>query len=295
MICQQCREQLDLHLDSEDEPELRLAILSHLAECPDCSAWYARQIRFEEHLRQELRAGSPTPALWLGVERAVRRAARPRGNRLLGRRSWFAAAVVAAGIVTALWYGFTPRRDPDALAEATVGWHEALKSSRAEPEFRSDDREAVERFIRGKVVFPVRCPPRDSAPFRLVGAGYRLLDGVPSVYLLGDCDGEPVSIFMLPGTSLDHFPHTQSHLARVGDLHGCRMGANQMVCLRTEANIIVAVGRVRSDRLVGLLEGYRHHEHHAGRCTRPVESGASARGLAARPCETHRPFKECLS
>ncbi len=295
MMCQQCREQVDLHLDSEDEPEPGLAVLSHLAECPDCSAWYARQIRFEEHLRQELRAGLPTAALWLGVERAVRRASRPRGKRHLGRRSWFAAAVVAAGVMAVLWYGFALRRDPDALAEATVGWHEALKSSRAEPEFRSDDRQAVERFIRGKVSFPVRCPPHDSAPFRLVGAGYRPLDGVPSVYLLGDCDGEPVSIFMLPGTSLGRFPHTRSHLARVGDLHGCRMGVNQMVCLRTEANIIVAVGRVRSDRLVGLLEGYRHDEHHADRLPRPVEPADPAPGLAARPCGADQPFKECLS
>ena len=44
-----------------------------------------------------------------------------------------------------------------------------------------------------------------------------------------------------------------------------------MVCLRTEGTVIVAVGRVRSDRLVDLLEGYRHHEHHAARIL-PVET-----------------------
>lgn len=295
MMCQHCREQLDLHLDSECEPELHLAVLAHLAECPACSAWYARQIRFEEHLRQGLRAGAPTPALWLGIERAVRRETRRPARRLLTRRASFAAAAVAAGILAALWYGVAPRRDRDALAEATLGWHEELNSSRAGPEFRSDDREAVERYIRGKVSFPVRCPPRDSAPFRLVGAGYRPLDGVPAVYLLGSCDGELVSIFMLPGASLDRFPHTRSHLARVGDLHGCRMGVNQMVCLRTEANVIVAVGRVRSDRLVGLLEGYRHQEHHAGRIPVSVEPGGSVRGLASRPGETYHPPEERTS
>jgi len=73
------------------------------------------------------------------------------------------------------------------------------------------------------------------------------------------------------------------------------MGANQMVCLRTEANVIVAVGRVRSDRLVGLLEGYRHQEHHAGRIPVSVEPGASVPGLASRRGETCHPSEESSS
>jgi hypothetical protein len=122
----------------------------------------------------------------------------------------------------------------------------------------------------------------------LIGAGYCPIEGVPAVYLVGRCEGRLVSIFMLPGDSLDHFPHTRSHLGRAGNLHGCRMGANEMVCLRTTGNVIVAVGQVRSDRLVSLLEGYRHEEHHAGNwISIPVQSSSSTPLLTSLPRAIH--------
>ena len=127
-------------------------------------------------------------------------------------------------------------------------------------EFASRSDLDVEAYLRRRVSFSVRCPPRHDTGFLVRGAGVCQLDRSEAAYLAGEVDGNAVSIFILPSQSLTHFPHQQQALQREAT-HRCREGKYEMVMAEIDRSVVLVVGQVDSERLRRVLQAYGTYPH----------------------------------
>ncbi|TVS20635.1 MAG: hypothetical protein EA424_03000 [Planctomycetaceae bacterium] len=170
MNCAEARRYWSLYYDSEGDADLHYRIGEHLANCPGCARWFDRQNRLEVLLAEKLRGQGPSPAIWDRVLGQTGLGAKPvaarRWSRLLGL-----AACLLLG-VTVSWIFLQPvafaARD---LANLSSAWHQRLEAGEETLQFRSESDLEVERYLRQRVPFPVRCPPRRDTGFAVQGAG----------------------------------------------------------------------------------------------------------------------------
>lgn len=264
MNCTEARQHWNLYHDSEGDSELHFQISEHLAGCPACAEWFHQQSRLESLLAEKLQSqpGDPDPELWNNVltRCGLKQPAARRRNWL-----WFAsvAACVLVFVTALLWgtLGNRGRDEPD-LARLTTDWHDRLAEGKVPVEFASRSDREVEAYLKKRVSFPVRCPPRQDAGFDVHGAGVGNLSGQPTAYLSGYVDKAPVSIFILPRKGLDAFPR-QARIGAGDETFRSREGNYQMVLRRIDRNAVVVVGRVPVDRLERVLAAYgTYHDHH---------------------------------
>ncbi|RUL87969.1 anti-sigma factor family protein [Tautonia sociabilis] len=296
MTCDEARRHWNLYHDSEGDAELHLQVGEHLATCPDCARWFHQESRLEHLIAEKLRAGPETPELWARVL-----AGSGLDQRAAPTRHWVLVAGVAACAATLAaiaWLGpWASAPDPGGadLAELTAAWHERLVDGRESVPFRSRSDLEVERYLRRRVSFPVRCPPRRDAGFAVRGTGVCALADRPAAYLVGEVGDSPVSIFVLPRESLDAFPHQRDAIHREGT-HRCRQGPYEMAMAVVDRNIVLVVGRAEPGQLLRILDAYGsyHEAHPSGRprhLIRPEDdkiAGEMGRGrlavrLARRP------------
>jgi len=257
MNCNEVRQHWDLYHDSEGDPALHFHINEHLASCPDCAEWFAQQSRLDHLLADKLKSGPPTPELW---DRVVSGAGL---KQPVSSRRWLLLAGVAASAAAVfLFWGkfFSPQSGED-LGQLSAQWHERLARGKEAVQFHSESDLAVEAYLRKRVSFPVRCPPRKDAGFAVRGAGTGELGGQPAAYLAGTVDSTPVSIFILHKESLDRFPD-QLHAVRHENPHRYREGEYQMVLRVIDRNAVIAVGRAPADSLEKVLSAYASYPDH---------------------------------
>jgi anti-sigma factor RsiW len=255
MNCHEARQHLMLYLDSEGDAELHFRINEHLGMCPDCAEWFSKQNRLEGLLAEKLRAGGNTPELW---ERVLSRAgvvqpARSRARAWLWLSGLAACAAVVAVLV--LWrLSLSPAPPSPDLAKLTSRWHQKLVEG-MDLDFRSASDLEIEKYLRQRVTFPVRCPPRKDAGFAVQGAGVCELATTPAAYLSGHVDRVPISIFVLPADGLSAFPH-QLQAVRKDKVHRCREGNYEMVLALIDRNAVLVIGQTESQRLEKVLKAY---------------------------------------
>ena len=254
MNCTQVRQHWNLYHDSEGDAELHFQVNEHLAMCPECAAWFKQQSRLEDMLKENLGCRPATPSLWrqvltqTGLVRPVR------------VRSWMWFAGVAASVVVvgaAVWFWQKGSVAAADLSKLTASLHQQALGGQ-EPEFRPTSKNPdldVEKYLRKRVSFPVRCPPRKDAGFAVDGAGTCQLAGQPAAYLVGHVDGSPVSIFVLSRDSLAAFPHQHEALSKE-KTHQCREGPFQMVMAVLDRNAVLVIGQTDPKRLERVLFAY---------------------------------------
>lgn len=254
MNCNEARQHWNLYYDSEGDAELHFRIGKHLGMCPECAQWFAQQSRFENLLGEKL-ASPPTAELWSQVLGRCGLLAKPARAR---RRAWLVAcaACAAAVVVVAFWLAnrLPPSPEPD-LAKLTAAWHQRLVDGRETVQFPNESDLAVEHFLRDRVTFPVRCPPRKDAGFAVQGAGIGRLAEQPTAYLSGQVGDAPVSIFVLPRDSLAAFPQQQEAL-RQEKTHRCQEGEYAMILGVIDRNAVLVVGRTQPASLEKVLKAY---------------------------------------
>jgi anti-sigma factor RsiW len=262
MNCTEARQHWNLYHDSEGDPALHLQIGEHLAGCPACAEWFHQQSRLESLLAEKLRSqpGTPDPVLWNTI---LTRCGlkQPAASR---RWLWLTgvAACAAVLLIAILWGIHAGRLDRGAdLARLTVAWHQRLAEGEERVEFPSRSDRAVEAYLKKRVSFPVRCPPRQDAGFDVQGAGVGELCGQPTAYLSGHVGAAPVSIFIFPREALETFPR-QSQIALAEKTHRFREGNYQMVSRCIDRNAVVVVGRASPERLERVLAAYGTYPDH---------------------------------
>src|SRR5262249_2484207 len=130
------------------------------------------------------------------------------------------------------------------------------------PQFESRSDLEVEDYLRKRVSFSVRCPPRKDAGFAVEGAGVCKLGEQPAAYLSGHVDEAPVSIFVLDRDSLAAFPHEQGALLKE-KTHRCQEGQFAMVLGVIDKNAVLVIGKTEPARLEKVLSAYgTYPDHH---------------------------------
>jgi predicted anti-sigma-YlaC factor YlaD len=123
VVCDTCREALSARIDGEDGPVPPAEVDAHLAECPACTAWFAKAEAVSRRMR--VREAVPTPDITAVVLAALppERTA-PRARVALG-----VVAVLQMGVVVAQVLGAGAHADhasPGHLFNEGIAWNAAL-------------------------------------------------------------------------------------------------------------------------------------------------------------------------
>ncbi|MBI1901418.1 MAG: zf-HC2 domain-containing protein [Planctomycetia bacterium] len=262
MKCEEVRRHWDLYYDSEGDAELHFQINEHLDNCPGCAEWFHKQGRLEDLLSAKVAAVPGDEQLWEQVlQGAMIEPPAPAGRRffLLTTLAACAAAIVL-GFFAVLPFLTGASSNSESLSALTATWHERLVAGQVDVPCRSESDLAVEDFLRKRVSFPVRCPPRKDAGFAVSGAGTCRLGDQPAAYLVGDVDEAPVTIFILSRDSLPAFPHQQAAL-QSESVHRCREGEYAMALSVIDRNLVLVVGRTDAHKLARVLSAYGTYPH----------------------------------
>jgi len=261
MNCQEARRHWNLYYDSEGTPDLFQQINEHLEACPECAAWYRKQEVLEEELTRRIAAGEATPELW----DTLRTTAVSQPAVKSSRKTLFSLlAVLAASVLIVLGIRLwpNPQREIEAtdLAELSAEQHRALLAGQRPVHFRSASDLEVEGFLRKRVKFPVRCPPRKDTGFLVSGAGTCRFDGQTAAYLVGKLDGGDVSIFILSRDALKTFPQ-QRGLLNSDRRIDCRKGEYRLAMAAIDKNLVLVIGGASCAKLSRVLQAYGTYPH----------------------------------
>jgi len=258
MNCDEVRQHWELYYDSEGDSELYLQVNEHLAACQGCAQWFFQQAQFEDAMTAKLAAVEPTVELWQRVlsETGVARPAAARAWSFFGPFLALAAVVLLA---VGVWQ-FALRRPPEHLSALAAMVHQQLIDESERIEFNSRSDIDVEEYLKQRVSFPVRCPPRKDAGFEVRGGGVCTMAGDSAAYVIGRVEDRDVSIFILPAERLAQFAHERDVLSREA-VHHCREGEYDMVLAKIDRNIVVVIGRSSPERLERVVHAYGTYPH----------------------------------
>ena len=279
MNCEQARQHWHLFHDSEGDAELHHQINEHLSMCPDCARWYFQQSRLEEALVDKLRVGQPSKLMWDRI-RAQSVDNQPAARSwLFARRTFGLAALMLVAVVGLVWYGVAGL-GPDAeatpdLANLSVELHDKLASGREALKVYSQSPQEVEDYVRTRVSFPMRCPPREDSEFQVAGGGVCHFENDPVAYVVGDVDGQRVSVFIMARDSRANYPAQDEALRRQGILSD-RRGHCGVVIGELDRNLVLVVGQVDSGRLTRVLKAYGSYPNHEAGAALPIRSDGLA-------------------
>lgn len=265
MHCDDARRHWSLYHDSEGDAEICFQISEHIHGCSECAQWFHQQSYFEDRLESKLHSltmGEPTHELWsrVLVSSEVQRPSMIRRWTMLG-----SVLALAASLLAIILWGpgifWGPGNESANLAKLSAEHHTRFASLGQAVEYESQSDLDVENYLRKRVNFQVRCPPRRDSGFLVRGAGTCRLDQSQAAYLVGHVDGSDVSIFILPKDALKWFPRQQRELAS-GAAHRCREGNYQMVMAAIDQSIVLIIGRTGEKQLWDVLDAYgSYHEH----------------------------------
>lgn len=257
MNCEEARRHWNLYYDSEGDAEVFLQVNQHLERCPSCAEWFYKQSRLEDLIAQRLKSPQPDPELWEAV--LVRAGLEPPRASRRRFAFWGLGALAASLLFAMLLWRSGATQAPD-LAHLTAEKHAQISSGVLPLEFASPSDLEVEDYLRRRVVFPVRCPPRKDTGFVVQGAGVSRLANEQAAYVWGWVDGKPVSVFILARGSLRQFPHQLDAVRREG-IHRCHEGRHEMVMAEIDRNVVLVVGETDTDRLLRVLRAYGSYPH----------------------------------
>jgi len=253
MNCDEVRQHWELYYDSEGDSEVYLQINEHLAACQGCAKWFFQQAQFEDGVTAKLAAAQPTAELWRRVLSETG-AAQPVAARGWSFFSPFFALAASLVLIVGIWQ-FRAPSEPDHLFALTATLHERIFDGSQRVEFASASDEAVEGYLKQRVSFHVRCPPRKDAGFEVRGGGVCTIAGDSAAYVVGQVESKDVSIFILPAERLAKFDHEREVLSREA-IHHCREGKYEMVLAKIDHNIVVVIGKGSPEQLERVVRAY---------------------------------------
>ena len=88
--------------------------------------------------------------------------------------------------------------------------------------------------------------------------------GERAAHVVGDVDGHPVSVIVLPGKVLDSSPALRRHLSGKSRIHRCREGDYDAVISLMHGHVVFVLGEIDSTVLREILLGYGTHHADIG-------------------------------
>ncbi|MGE0770013.1 MAG: hypothetical protein AB7L90_26540 [Hyphomicrobiaceae bacterium] len=247
-----------MHYDSEGDAELHFRIEEHLANCLECTEWFFKQGRLENLLVGSVSATSANRELWNRVLDGAGVTRRGGSRRVfLATGVAVCAATVLLGIFLADRFSVGVTAD---LIQSTGDWHDRLAAGNEPLDFHSQSDLEIEDYLRSRVSFPVRCPPRKDSGFEVQGAGIRHFADHPAAYLAGRIDATPVSIFVMPSDSLADLPNNLRPQAERQPIH-THVGQYDVVLSLVDRNAVLVVGKAERASLDRLISAYGTYPH----------------------------------
>ena len=275
MNCHEIHKLFPLYFDSEGGAELQLQISDHLAMCPECKAWFERHSSYESLLGELINGGElidrgeQNAEFWQRIAEQVRTRAEPRPSRLASRLALPAGLILAACVMATLVAVWFADEQPVPLCSLAAGAHDRYVAGLWPVDLMSESVEEVEQRLRAEAGFPVRCPPQGRGGFRLKGGGVCQLRGQRGAHVVGDVDGHPVSVIVLPGKILDSAPALRRRLSGKSRILSCREGRYDAVVSLLHGHVVFVLGEHDSTVLREILLGYgSHHASIPKRTTR---------------------------
>ncbi len=257
-VCEQVRRQFELYADSEGSPSTFQGINDHLASCEQCSDWYRKQLRFESDLSDALQVSTPTDNIWDMVEESVRRSS----HEPLRLNRWVVASAASLLVTLLAWIMIVSVNDDRGqLAQLAFSEHERLANGREPLQIASESDLEVEAFLKRRVAFPVRCPPRQDAGFHVQGGGICSLGTSSAAFVHGVIGKRKASIFILPREELSRFASEWNSL-RNQDVLRHRSGQLGLVLGTIDKNLVIVVGQDSADELEKVLRAYGTYPDH---------------------------------
>src|SRR5712692_1601597 len=99
MKCNEARKLLNPYLDSELDTKSNLEVEQHLASCTECAGLFEAESKFDARVRDALRRGERTPALWDAVELRLHPA-----RHVIKSYRWALAAAAAIALLGMVWF-----------------------------------------------------------------------------------------------------------------------------------------------------------------------------------------------
>lgn len=253
MNCDKVRQHWELYHDSEGDSELYLQINEHLAECQTCAKWFFQQAHLEELVNAKLAASKPSSELWQHVlaDTGVVTSTAARSWTLF---SSFVAVAASLAIVVAIWNAI-PKHEAPHLSALAVVVHQQITEEQKPVEFISASDEEIEQYLKTRVPFAVRCPPRVDAGFEVRGGGICSIAGDVAAYVVGRVEAQDVSIFILPVERLEQFTHERDLLGRE-NIHHCHKGEFEIVMAKIDRNVVIVIGKGTPLQLERVVRAY---------------------------------------
>jgi anti-sigma factor RsiW len=205
--CSRAKARIFAYVDSELDPEGRVEVEAHLADCRGCANLVELELRFREASVHHLWRAPVPERVRQRVKRRLAElgaGARPRAHRPWRRRVALAAAalcLVAIGAGGALLAQWTVggRASLVDLAEAAVDQHQKLSRDVLPPDIQGVTPKGAEEWFRKRLAFNISLPelPANHLTFR--GGRISHLHGVEAAALAYQVEGSDVSLFIVPG------------------------------------------------------------------------------------------------
>lgn len=247
MKCNDARKLLHPYLDSELDTKSSLEVEQHLASCAECAGLFEAESKFDARLREALRRGERTPALWHAIESRL-----DPGRRAVSQYRWALAAAAAVVLLAGVWFLRAAR--PLDLALAAGECHNAYVQRITSPEFTGPVPERIVREL-GEHLDATAFNYRPTWPgFSADGARFCHVRNVPTAVILGHYENLPVSLLVFKKSELAQFPSTKARL-EAGEAVVCsHTGRYEFAVRIIDDHVVCLVAETSKETLERLVE-----------------------------------------
>jgi anti-sigma factor RsiW len=193
------REHIPLYLDDELQESERLAVETHIQDCPDCRA----TLDAERELILAIRKARPVYTTPASLEAKIAQLAQNSNSRrkLVSSRRMVATCALLLLVVAVFWLALAKSSRPDATSFVTMAVNNHLRYLKGQLplEVFSDSPEKISAWFAGKLGFNLRLPdypqgPAEPKPYHVEGARLVGFKEDYAAYIVYRLNGHPISL-----------------------------------------------------------------------------------------------------
>lgn len=250
MKCNEARKLLNPYLDSELDSKSSLEVEQHLDSCAECAGLFEAEAKFAARIRDAVRRGERTPALWNSVESRLHPA-----RHVMSNFRWALAAAAAIALLAGVWFVRAAR--PLDLALAAGECHDAYVQRITSPEFNGPIPDRIVREIGDQLDATAFDYRPTASGFSADGARFCHVRDVPTAVILGHCGNLPVSLLVFKKSNLARFPKTKARLETGEPVVCSHSGRYEFAVRIMDDHVVCLVAATDKETLESLAKSVR--------------------------------------